>query len=459
MEALLKNFCLLKRFGLGVFLSFVLIFGAVFPAAADSADISPAVNTYYIPLHGEIDNALCAFAKRAYAEAESAGAGVIIFGVDTYGGYLVNAIELKDLIMSSLLPTVCFVENNAISAGALLAISGEKLVMRPGAVIGAAEPRSGEEKADEKVLSMWRTQLSSAAESRGRRGDIAAAMADGSIVIEGVTEEGKLLSLGDKQALELGFIDAALNSPQDIMNEYSLPGTLIEINPTVKEMTVGWFASPFVSAILITVGLVGIILEVFTAGSGVFGIVGAFSFILYFTGHFWAGNAGWVSLAFFLVGLVLLVLEVFVIPGFGVTGGIGIISVFAAIFMASPSIQHAVVSLVIALAASFVLLFFSFKNRKLRRVWQKLILSQKQDKEGGYSSQSPGLEKWLNCRGRAITPLRPAGTALFGAERADVVTEGQFIEKGAFVEVVCVSGGRVVVRQCELPEQCASDAV
>lgn len=403
-------------------------------------------DTYYIPIHGDIMNSTFNFVQRAYDQAILEGASAIIFGIDTYGGYVDSAINLKNLIMSSAVPTVCIVENKAISAGALIAISGEKLVMRPGTTIGAAEPRIGNEKADEKTMSMWRTQLSSVAESRGRDGQIAAAMADTDIVIEGLSEKDKLLTLGDIQALSLGFIDGVFNTTGEVMAEYNLPGNLVEIEPNVKENATRWFANPIVSAVLLTIGIVGIAIELFIPGFGIFGIVGVLSFITYFIGHFWAGNTGWGAVLLFVLGIILVVLEIFVIPGFGAAGILGAVSILASVFMASPNIQYALISLVIAIVASVVLIILSFRNRKTRKVWRKLVLNQKLDAESGYSSQTPDLDKYLDAVGIAITPLRPAGTAMFGSDRVDVVTEGTLIGESTRIKVIEVSGGRIVVR-------------
>ncbi|MEG1500559.1 MAG: NfeD family protein, partial [Clostridiales bacterium] len=344
-------------------------------------------------------------------------------------------------------PTVCFVDKKAISAGALIALSGEKLVMRPGTTLGAAEPRAGSEKADEKTVSMWTSQLSAVAEARGRNGLIAAAMSDSDIAIEGVIEKGKLLTLGDKQALNLGMIDAVLDTREEIIRDFHLPSTVVEIDPSFKQQAVQWLSSPYIASILLTIGIAGIVIEIFTAGFGVFGAVGMISFLAFFIGNFWAGNAGLGAILLFLLGAFLIIMEIFVIPGFGVPGVLGIASILFSIIFASPDIQYAAISIVIALAGSIVLIAISLKNRRTRKLWSKIILSQKQENKEGYSSQNLVQENLLGCYGLAVTPLRPAGTAIFDNKRIDVVTEGEFLDKDTPIEVIEVSGGRVVVKR------------
>ncbi len=428
------------RVSLGLFITLIFLFSAPF-AFASMGD------TYIIPIKGDIGNGNLFYVQRAYVDAITSGAGAIIFEIDTYGGSIDTALKFKDLIMSSQVPTVCFVDNKAISAGVLIALAGEKLVMRPGTTIGAAEPRLGSEKADEKTVSMWSGQLAAVAEARGKDGKIAAAMADSDIAIEGLVEKDKLLTLGSQQALSLGFIDAVLDSRAEVMEEYSLPGEEVEIEPTLRENAVKWLSSPYIAAILLTLGIAGVIIELFIPGFGVFGVIGVLSFIAFFLGNFWAGSAGWGSIILFLVGMIFIAVEVFVIPGFGVTGILGIAAMIAGIFLASPSAQYAIISLLIAIIASIILIVISVKNRKTRKIWRKIILSQKQENSEGYSSQDLEQNRLLNAYGKAITPLRPAGTALINGNRVDVVTEGQFVVEGASIQVVSVSGGRVVVKE------------
>ena len=428
-------------FSLIITMVFILLF------LTSSFAFAQGDTTYIIPIDGEINNGNLLFIQRAYADAVLNDAGAIIFDIDTYGGEVDTAIKIKDLIMSSQLPTVCFVDNKAISAGSLIALAGEKLVMRPGTTIGAAEPRIGSEKADEKVVSMWSAELNSTAEARGRNGEIAAAMADSDIVIPGLVEKDKLLTLGDQQALSYDMIDDVLNNVDEIVDEYDLPDNLVTIEKTFRERIVGLISSPYIAAILLTVGIAGIIIEIFTAGFGIFGTVGLLAFVTFFVGNMWAGNGGWGPILFLALGIFLIAMEIFVIPGFGVPGILGALSVLFSIFLVSPSLEYAVIAILISLVASILLIVISIKNRKTRAVWNKFILSQKQEKATGYNAPSVELAEYVGKEGVALTTLRPAGAVEIDGKRIDAVTEGDFIKIGAKISVLKVEGVRVVVKE------------
>lgn len=205
--------------------------------------------------------------------------------------------------------------------------------------------------------------------------------------------------------------------------------------------------NPVVSTILLILGIAGVVIEIATVGSfGVFGVVGGVSFVLYFLGAFWYGSFSTASIWLLILGVILLVLEIFVIPGFGICGGIGILGILASLVLAAPNPIAAIWSLLIALVIAGVLIYVTLKNKKTRKLWNKLILSQKLDGESGFDSADVSLVRFLGQRGRSLTALRPAGTAWINGEKVDVVTQGEFIDPGQPVEVILVEGVRVVVR-------------
>ncbi|MCL1974878.1 MAG: nodulation protein NfeD [Firmicutes bacterium] len=404
--------------------------------------------TYIIPIHGDIDNGNWLFIQRAYDEALKNGASAIIFDIDTYGGYIDSAINIADLILACPLPTYCYVNNKGLSAGSLIALAGETLLMAPGATIGAAEPRLFNQTADPKTISMWAGKLTSIAEIRGRNGQIAAAFADADIEIEGLTEKGKLVTLTAAQTIEYEMADNICANRSELIDEYDLSLNVETMEKNFQEKTGGWLSDPWISAILLTLGIAGIVIEILSAGSfGIFGTVGLISFALYFIGHFWVGNIGVGAILLFLVGLVLIILEIFVIPGFGVTGIMGIFSVLTSLVMAAANFNQAVLVLCGSFLAAVLIIFFTLRNKKTRKVWGKLVLSQKLDTTEGYVSNDEGLTAFLGKRGTALTILRPAGAAEIEGKRVDVVTAGEFIAAGSGVEVTLVEGMRVVVRE------------
>ncbi|MEL7568800.1 MAG: nodulation protein NfeD, partial [Dehalobacterium sp.] len=285
------------------------------------ASAQPGNLVYVVPIEGTIDPALATFVERTYDEAERAGATRVILEIDTYGGYIDAAIRINERVMTSPVPTSSFVTRKAISAGVLITLSGEKIFMAPGTTIGAAEPRVGNEKADEKVVSMWSQKLRAAAETHGRDGNIAAAMADEDLEISGLKAKGKLLTLTQKQALDLGFADYAAADRQEVLDISGLSASrVVEAKTSMAERLARWAVSPYISPILLTIGIAGLILELFTVGFGIAGTLGIIAMGLYFGGHIIAGLSGLESVLLFIVGIILMLVEAFVIPGFGIAG-------------------------------------------------------------------------------------------------------------------------------------------
>ncbi|MGI6679045.1 MAG: NfeD family protein [Dehalobacterium sp.] len=402
---------------------------------------------YIIPIEGNIDPALASFVERIYDEAEEAKATRVILEIDTYGGYIDAAIRINERAMRSSIPTTSFVTKKAISAGALITLSGEKIFMAPGTTVGAAEPRLGNEKADEKVVSMWAQKLRAAAETYGRDGNIAAAMADSDIEIEGLKDKGKLLTLTQQQALELKMADYAAVNRQEVLSLSNLSdSTIIEAETSSAENLARWVTSPYVSPILLTVGFAGIILELLTVGWGVAGLLGMASIALYFGGHIIAGFSGWEAILLFFIGIILMLVEIFIVPGFGIAGIAGLGAMVFSIILTAASLEQAMISLIFAIIGTVVLVAISFKFMKTRRVWNRLILGARQETAEGYVAPKENLVELVNEEGITVTPLRPAGVAEINGQRVDVVTEGGFIAPNTKVQVVQVEGTRVVVR-------------
>lgn len=412
------------------------------PALAQPGDV-----VYIIPIEGNIDPALASFVERIYDEAEEADAARVILEIDTYGGYIDAAILINERALRSSVPTTSFVTKKAISAGALITLSGEKIFMAPGTTIGAAEPRLGDQKADEKVVSMWSQKLRAAAETYGRDGNIAAAMADADIEIEGLKAKGKLLTLTQQQALELKMADFSAANRQEVLNLSNLSDSRVVVaEASSAENLARWVTNPYISPILLTIGFAGIILELLTVGWGVSGLLGLTSLGLYFGGHFIAGFTGWESILLFIIGIILMLVEIFVVPGFGIAGVAGLGAMIFSIILTATSLEQAIISLIIALLGTVVLVVISFKYMRTRRLWNRLILGTRQEKSEGYVAPEENLSELLGAQGISLTPLRPSGTAEINGKRIDVVTEGGFIPRDTEVQVVQVEGTRVVVR-------------
>lgn len=411
---------------------------------------------YVVPIEGTIEKGLTEMLKNAFSEAEQAGANLIVLEIDTPGGFVDAAQNIEKLIQQQEIQVTAYVTGGALSAGALIAFSADELYMAPGTTIGAAEPRIGTEKADEKTVSAWSARLAAqaarAAEQNGRdpekAAELARAMVESDLVIPGISEAGKLLTLTDKQAYEYGLSEGTVASLDSLLAQKGFTNYLVEkYEASLAERIARWATSPVVMPILLTVGIAGLVIELFTMGFGIPGMVGVAALSLYFGGSIITGLTGWEAVFIFLLGLILLAVEVLVLPGFGVAGVIGIIALVISVALAAPSLHQAITSLVIALIGTIVLLFLSIKFLPTRQVWQKLVLGVKQKSDSGYVAPQTALEKLLGAEGVSVTILRPAGTAEINGERVDVVAEGSFIPNNTPIKVVKVEGTRVVVRE------------
>lgn len=426
--------------------------------------ISAQINTpivYVAPVEGIIDLGLAPFVQRVLNEAQDAGAAAVILDINTFGGRVDAAVVIRDALLNARVKTVAFVNKRAISAGALISLAAEKIVMAEGGTIGAAtpvqmgQPGGAPQPVEEKTVSYVRKEFRATAEARKRPPLVAEAMVDADVEIKGLIEKGKLLTLTTAEALKHKVADFSADTLDGVLAQLELQGAEVRrASPTWAENVVRLLTHPIVSSLLITVGMFGIILEMRTPGFGVPGALGIASLALFFWGHWLVALAGWEELLLFGSGIVLLILEIFVIPGFGIAGVLGISALLAGLSFSLigggasweftlRAFGRVVFSLLIALAASFVLL------RYLPRLpfGRRLILETGLATGEGYASAPEKDRGWLGKSGTAHTPLRPAGIAVFDGERVDVVSDGEFIDAGTPIMVIRVDGNRIVVRR------------
>ncbi len=413
-----------------------------------------------IPIEGEIELGVAPFVERSTIEANEEGYDLIIYEINTLGGRLDAAIIIRDAIINSDIPTIAFINKRAISAGTLIALAANEIYMHPNSTMGAAEPVSfgiGMQKGEvsEKTISYWRTELRSTAEKGDRRGDVAEAFADKSIAIEGVVDEGKLLTLTTKQAVELGMADATAETLQDILEAEGMAGARIVVaGMNAAERVSGFLTQAIVSSILITVALLGIFFEIRTPGFGIPGTIALIAFALFFGSHYIVNLAGWGEIILFVFGVVMLLIEVFVIPGFGIVGTIGIISIVASLylslvgrFMPSTDLVSGAKVLAIAFISSFVIILVALRFLPKFTPFQRLVLNTTEDVNEGFRSAPGEYTSLLGKEGIALSMLRPAGTANIDGEKVSVVTEGDFIEQNSRIRVTKVEGYRIVVER------------
>jgi membrane-bound serine protease (ClpP class) len=416
---------------------------------------------YVAPIEGMIDLGLAPFVQRVLNEATQEGAAAVILEINTFGGRVDAAVLIRDALLNARVPTVAFVNKRAISAGALIGLAAEKIVMANGGTIGAAtpvqmgQPGAPAQPVEEKTVSYVRKEFRATAEARKRPPLIAEAMVDADVEIPGLIQKGKLLTLTTEEALKHKVADFRAETLESVLEQLGLAGAQARrVSPNWAEDLVRFLTNPIVSSLLMTVGMLGIFLEIRTPGFGLPGALGVASLALFFWGHWLVQLAGWEELLLVASGFVLLVLEIFVIPGFGLAGVLGIGALLAGLSLsligggatwefAAIAMGRVLISVLLALAASLLLLRF------LPRLpfGRQLILETGLAAGEGYASAPESDNRWLGKNGRTFSPLRPAGIAVIDGERVDVVSDGEFIDAGISISVTRVDGNRIVVRR------------
>jgi membrane-bound serine protease (ClpP class) len=413
-----------------------------FTAAADEKVV------YVVPIAETVEKGLLAFLGRAVEEAEEAGAEAIIFDVHTPGGVVDAADGIGKLLTGTDLKTVAFVNKKALSAGAYISLNTDEIYMVPGATMGSAAiiDQQGNT-AGKKAESYWFAAMKAAAVESGRDPIYAQAMADESIDLPELgAGKGELLTLTADQALEVGYSEGTVKNLNELLAKLGLENAEIRnVNETFAEKLARFITHPVVIPILMTIGSLGLVLELYSPGFGLPGIAGLSALLLFFYGHMVAGLAGFETLILFALGVGLILLELF-IPG-GIAGVIGLLAIFASFFMASDNVVHMGISLLIALTASIVLSILMIRVfGKKMKFFRRIILTDSTSTEKGYVSNKNRLEL-IGVEGITLTPLRPSGTIVVEDERIDAVSEGGFIAKDTKVRIVKTEGSRIVVRE------------
>lgn len=425
---------------------------------------------YRVPIEGIIDLGLPPFIQRTLEDAESNEATAVIFDINTFGGRVDAATQIKDAILGADILTIAFINRRAISAGALISLSCEKIYMTGGGLIGAATAvdMTGK-KGSEKVISFMREEMASTAEKRGRSKEIARGMVDEELTfthlviggdsikvddIEG-RKDGKLISLTTEQALKYKIADGTAENMEALLDSlgYSSFET-IETAENWSEAIVRFLTNPVVASLLTTFGFLGILFELQSPGWGIPGFVGLACLILSLSASYIAQLATMSDMLFVLTGLALILLEVLVIPGFGIAGlgGIGLM-IYGLYLLLLPDIPvgeevlgQAMDGFLIGLVGAVIGLVLLAKLMIKTKFWEQLTAPDTQKKEDGYSNTF-GWESLQGETGIADTDLHPSGWVRVKDQRIFVVSEGEFIEEGKEIKILSVDGNRVLVRE------------
>ena len=447
---------------------------------------------YRVPIEGTIDLGLPPFIERSIQEAESNSADAIIFEINTFGGRVDAATQIKDAIMDSRVKTVAFINKRAISAGALISLSCEKIYMTGGATIGAttAVDMSGK-KGSEKVISYMREEMAATAEKRGRSKDIARGMVDEELEFqkkvkrEYITEDGEvdtiktvnyflilnddtmyvndiegrkqgnLITLTTEQALKYRMADKIAETFDDVLDSLGLSGASVyETSENWSESIVRFLTNPVVASLLTTFGFLGILFELQSPGWGVPGTVGLTCLILSLGASYIAELASMTDFLIIIAGLMFLVLETLVIPGFGIPGIVGIVMILWGLYLlllpdvpvGEEVLSQATTGLLIGILGGIAGLVILFKAMTRTKFWMDLTSPSIQSRDEGYTT-TLGWENLVGEDGVADTDLHPSGWVKVNDQRIFAVSEGAFINNNTVVTILSVDGNRVVVRE------------
>ena len=432
---------------------------------------------YQIDIKKEINNTTRIYLRNGLEEAKLLGADAVLLHMNTYGGLLEAADSMRTAILYNPIPVYVFIDNNAASAGALISIACEKIFMRKGANIGAATVvnQTGAALPD-KYQSYMRSMIRSTAEAHGKdtiiqekdttfrwKRDplIAEAMVDERVVVPNLIDSGKVLTFTADEALEWKYCDGIAETPDEVItkylgyNDYELK----TYKPSWEDDLKGFLMNPMLQSLLIIIIIGGIYFEMQTPGLGFPSAAAVVAAILYFAPLYIDGLAQNWEILVFILGLLLIAVEIFIIPGFGIAGISGIIFLIAGLTLSllnntdfnfeevsTKEIGEATLTVLIGLGLGFVLMIWLSNKIGTKGMMRKVALHK--DLEDAHSS--PSLTSLIGKEGTAFTVLRPSGKEMIDNELYDGVSESGFIEIGTKVEVVRFENAQVYVENPDL---------
>ena len=445
----------------------ILLVTLILPVSGMAEATSKKPLIYQIPIKKQIEPALLYVVRRGVTEAKKEKADAIVFIMDTPGGGVNEAREIISLIGQIDVPVYTFVEKDAYSAGAIIALSTKHIYMAPGSVIGAATPLmmspfGGVEKMpeaiEEKMTSAVAALVRAAAEQGGHDPQLGEAMVRRelgySIGTNVLSKAGKLLTLTASEAEGI-LSEGTVKDVAAMLEKAGLPDAEIKTLEVTPAERIARFIAAF-APILLMIGLGGIYIEIKTPGFGLPGIAGAAALVLFFFGHHLAGLAGMEDIIIFIIGFSLLVIEIFITPGFGVPGISGIALILVSLLNAMTwkmpghfwpafddgTLHHAIGTLASGLTGTAIIGYLAGKYLPTSRVFHPMLINQQSGR-----STAEGLSNLTGKTGVAEMNLHPAGRARFGNEYLSVITRGEFIDKNTAVRIVETHGNRIVVEK------------
>ena len=412
----------------------------------------------------DIDPAMNRRVKLALEQAEALQVDVILIEMDTYGGAVTDADEIRTRILESKIPVYVFINKDAASAGALISIASDSIYMAPGASIGAATVVNGADgaAAPDKYQSYMRSMMRSTAEATGRNPQIAEAMVDEKLVVPGLSDAESVITFSVSEAIKNGYCEGEYASQKAILEAQNLQSAqVIAYEEKTVDSIISFFLNPAVSGLLILLIIGGIYFELQTPGVGFPLALAISAALLYFIPYYLNGLAeNWEILAF-VIGIILLVVEFFVIPGFGVFGVAGIVLTLGGLVLGMlpnealdfewvPSSQlfSALLTVILAALAAVGLVFWLTPKVNEWGAFKHLTLATTQDRSQGYTA-SVYSESLVGKIGTVHSRLRPSGKVELDGEIFDAYSRGDFLEKGQAIEVISTEGTSLRVKKWE----------
>ncbi len=471
-----NNFTIFRR--MHILAAIILLFTSARGTLENGeSDNNNATLVYIIPIKQQIDPRTVRITQRGFEEAMAMNASYIIIHMNTYGGLVDAADSIRTRILNSKIPVYVFIDNNAASAGALISIACDSIYMRPGGNIGAATVvnQTGEA-APDKYQSYMRSTMRATAEAQGKdtviRGNdtiiewrrdpaIAEAMVDPSTYIEGVIDTGKVLTLTAEEALDIGYADGIAENMEEVL---ALAGIekyeTVEYQISSLEKIILFFLNPVIQGVLIMLIVGGIYFELQTPGIGFPIAAAGVAAILYFLPLYLEGIAENWEILLFIGGLILLALEIFVIPGFGIAGFGGVALLVTGLTLAmvdnivfemedvSIGITAIIRALFIVLSSLFTSIVLSIYLSKFffaSSFFHGLALETVQNQADGYVGVDPLFKSMVGKNGISRTVLRPSGSIIIDDEIYDAKSLTGYIEKNTPVKVVKYETGQLYV--------------
>lgn len=401
------------------------------------------------------------YSKLLLEEASKSEYDIVVIEMDTYGGAVNDADDIRTRILDFNKPIYVWINKDAASAGALISIACDSIYMSSGASIGAATVVTGDgTQAPDKYQSYMRSIMRSTAEAKGRDPKIAEAMVDEDISVDSVSMEGKVITFSTKEAIKYGFCDAELNSVDEILVRQGIENyDIVEFELGSAEGIISFFLNPIVSSVLILLILGGLYFELQTPGIGFPIMASVTALILYLVPYYLNGVAENWEIVLFFVGIVLIAIEVFIIPGFGVFGVFGLFTSIGSLilimlnndffdftFVLSKDLVSSSLSVLISVFSFLLLVIFGGVKITDTKAFKKIALEETQESSKGFISKKYS-DELIGMKGKSFSVLRPSGKILINEKIYDASTNGEFIEKNKKVEVISNEGSSLKVKK------------